>query len=142
MRPIIFKCPTWMAGLLIAGAVAPLGTIALIPTLGWPPVIEWILAGVAAFMVAYALTLLPSKLVLSDEGLWQRLLVSELRLRWEDMAEWQYTIGPEGNYLWIKDQIGRKHHPKRWLLFGRRIAEVIEILQEQGIKGEVVELKR
>jgi hypothetical protein len=142
MRPIIFKCPPWLFGLLILGAVAPLGVIPLVPVLGWPQIVQWILVGVTALLVVYSLTLLPTKLVLSDEGLWQKLLVSDFRLRWEDMAEWQYIIGPEGNYLWIKDQVGRKHRPKRWLVFGRRIAEVVEILQEKGINGKIVKLKR
>jgi hypothetical protein len=131
-----------MIGLLIVGAVAPLGIIPLIAALGWPHVVQWILAGVAVFMVAYALTLLPTQFVLSDEGLWQKLLFSELRLRWEDMAEWRYTVGTEGDYLWIKDRAGRKHRPKRWLVFGQRMTEVVGVLQEKGIKGEVLKTRR
>jgi len=90
-----------MLGLLFAGAIAPLVLVPLVPTLGWPLIVQWILTGVAAFIVVSALTLIPTKLVLSDDGLWQKLLVSELRLRWEDMVEWRYTIGPEGDYLWV-----------------------------------------
>jgi hypothetical protein len=131
-----------MSGLLIVGAIAPLGIIPLIPALGWPSTIQWILAVVAAFMVVYTLVLIPTKLILSDDGLWQKLLFSELKLRWEDMAEWQYTIGPEGDYLWIKDRVGRKFQPKRWLVFGQRMTELAAVLQERGIKGELRKLKR
>lgn len=104
-------------------------------------VVQWILAGVAVFLAVYALTLIPTRLVLSDAGLSQKLLVSELRLRWEDMVEWRYTIGPEGDYLWIQDRDGRKHQPKRWLVFGKRIAEFVAVLRERGIKGEIQNLK-
>jgi hypothetical protein len=142
MRPMIFKCSFWMVGLLFAGAVAPLVLIPLVPSFGWPLAVQWILAGVAAFMVVYALTIIPTRLVLSDDGLWQKLLLSELRLRWEDMAEWRYTIGPEGDYLWIRDRDGRKHQPKRWLVFGQRMAEFAAVLQERGIKGEIKKLRK
>ena len=142
MRPIIFKCPSWMLRLLFTGAIAPLVLVPLVPTLGWPLVVQWVLAGVAAFIVLYAFTLIPTKLVLSDDGLWQKLLVSELRLRWEDMVEWRYTTGPEGDYLWIRDRNGRKHQPKRWLVFGRRMADFAVVLQERGIKGEIRKLRK
>ncbi len=142
VRPMIFKCSFWMVGLLFAGAIGPLALIPLVPVLGWPLAIQWILAGVATFLVVYALTLIPTRLVLSDEGLWQMLLLTELRLRWEDMTEWRYTIGPERDYLWIRDRDGRKHQPKRWLVFGQRMAEFAAVLQARGIHGEIQRLKR
>ena len=142
MRPVIFKCPTLIFYLLFGGAIAPLAILPLIPKLGWPTITYWIIDAVELGLLLYALTLVSTKLVLSDEGLWQKLLFSELRLRWEDMVEWRHVSGPNGDYLWIRDRTGRKHQPKRWLVFGRRIAKVVEILQEKGIKGEIVNLKR
>jgi hypothetical protein len=151
MRPVIFRCPRWIFGLLLVGAIAPLLILWLIPTLGWPPVTAWIIGGVALAMVVYALTLLPTQLVISEEGIWQKLLFSELRLRWKDMVEWRHCDGgaefEEGELrertmnrshsieFWVKDKTGRKHHFKRWLVFGRRSKQVAEIMRERGIEG-------
>lgn len=131
-----------MLGLFFAGAIAPLVLVPLVPVLDWPLEVQWIPAVIAAFMVVYALALIPARLVLSEDGLWQKLLISELRLRWENMVEWRYTIGPEGDYLWIMDRDGRKHELKRWLVFGRRLAELAAVLQERGIKGEIRKLRQ
>lgn len=102
-------------------------------------------------MVLYALTLLPTRLVISDEGACQQLIFSELRLRWEDLAEWRDCYGGEefgvGEFralaknrwhsteFWVKDKTGRKHHFKRWLVYGRRSKQLAEIMRERGIDG-------
>lgn len=151
MCPLIFRCPPWLVGLLIAGAIAPLGILAVIPTEGWPPAAARILVGVSLFMVVYALTLLPSRLVVSDEGVSQKLLFSEWRLRWEDMVEWRHCAGgaawEEGEMsartkgrwhsteFWVKDRRGQKHHLKSWLVFGRRSRQVAEAMRARGIDG-------
>ncbi len=137
--------------LLALGAAASLGILPLVRAEGWPPSVEWILIGVAGFVLVYALTLLPTQLVISDEGVHQRLLFSESRLRWEDMVEFRHCDGgaefEEGNLraqtrnrwhsieFWVKDRAGRKHHFKRWLVFGRRSKQVADMLRERGIAG-------
>ena len=151
MRPVIFRCPPWMSGLLVVGALAPLGMLSLIRSLGWPPAAVWIVAGVAVFIIVYALTLLPTRLVISDEGIYQKLLFSRSRLRWEDVVEWRHCDGgaefEEGELraqiknmwhsieFWVKDKTGKKYHFKRWLVFGRRSKLVADILRERGIAG-------
>jgi hypothetical protein len=150
-RPLTFKCPAWIFGVLLAGAIAPLALIPLIPTLGWPPATKLVIAGVVIAIFLYAITLLPTRLVISDDGLFQRLLFSELRLRWEDMAEWRHCEGgaefEEGEMRertknkWhskefgIRDKAGKEHHLKRWLVFGKRSKQVAAIMRERGIKG-------
>ena len=102
-------------------------------------------------MGVYALTLLRTRLVISDEGVYQKLLFSESRLRWEDMVEWRHCDGGEkfeaGEFrertkgkwhfieFWVKDKTGKKHYLKRWLVFGRRSQQVAEIMRERGIDG-------
>jgi len=136
MRPVIFRCPPWMFGLLIAGAIAPLAILAMISTFGWPPITKWIIAGVAVLLAGYALTLLPTKLVLSDEGLWQKQLLSELRLRWTDIAEWRYVRVQGVELFWIQDRAGKKHELKRWLVFGKhRSTQVAAVLRQKGVAG-------
>ena len=121
------------------------------PTGLWPPVMFWVLVGVAIFMAAYALTLLPTRLVISDEGVCQKLFFSELRVRWEDIVEWRHCDGGEefevGDLraqtkskwhsieFWVKDKTGRHYHFKRWLVFGRRSKLIADIMREQGIAG-------
>src|SRR5206468_9358212 len=83
----------WMFALLALGAAAPLGILPLVRAEGWPPSVAWILVGVAVFLFLYALTLWPTRLVISDEGVCQRLLFSESRLRWEDMVEFRHCDG-------------------------------------------------
>jgi hypothetical protein len=140
-----------MFGLLVVGAMAPLVIIPLIPSLSWPKVTAWGIGGVALVMVGYALALLPTRLVISDDGIWQKLLCSELRLRWEDMVEWRHCDGgaefEDGQQrewtknrwhsieFWVKDKAGRKHHFKRWLVFGRRSKQIAGIMRERGIEG-------
>jgi len=125
-----------MFGLLLAGAIAPLAILALIPTFGWPPILKWILAGVAVFMAGYALTLLPTKLVLSEEELWQKQLLADLRLRWTDMAEWRSVRVRDVERFWIQDRTGRKHELKRWLVFGKqRSQQVAAVLRQKGVAG-------
>jgi hypothetical protein len=139
MRPLIFRCPPWIFGLLIVGALVPLGILPLIPAFGWPPVTAWILGGLAVFMVVYALTLLPTKLEVSDAGLYQKQLLSELRLPWSDIAEWQYFRVQDVEGFWIRDRRGKKHDLKRWLVFGkRRSQELARVMRERGVAGKEV----
>jgi hypothetical protein len=151
MRPLTFKCPIWILGVLVAGASAPLALIPLIPALGWPPATKLVIVGVEIAIFLYAFTLLPTKLVISDDGLWQHLLFSELRLRWADMAEWRHCDGgaeyEKGEMrertknkwhnmeFWIRDKSGKKHHLKRWLVFGSRSKQLADIMREKGIEG-------
>ncbi len=151
MRPVIFRCPLWMFGLLIVGAVAPLGILPVARAEDWPSPVSWNLAGIAVFIAGYALALLPTRLVISDDGVIQKLLLSESRLRWEDLVEWRYCIeGPDFEKgemraqtkdrwhsieFWVKDKTGRKHHFKRWLVYGQRSKQVADILRERGIAG-------
>jgi hypothetical protein len=151
MRPVIFKCPLWTFALLALGAAATFGIIPVVRVERWPPSVAWVLIGVALFLFLYALTLLPTRLVISDEGIYQRLLFSESRLRWEDMVEFRHCDGgaefEEGELraqtlgkwhtmeFWIKDKAGRKHHFKSWLVFGKRSRQIADILRERGIGG-------
>jgi len=140
-----------MIGLLTVGAIASLALLPVVGAEGWPPVTFWVLVGVAIFMVAYALTLLPTRLVVSDDGICQQLVFSETRLQWRDMAEWRHCDGGEqfetGDLreqtkgklhsieFWIKDKAGRKHCFKRWLVFGRRSKFIADIMRTKGIAG-------
>jgi len=136
MRPVIFRCPAWMFGLLIIGALGPLTILPMVSSFGWPSVVAWILGAVAAFMVVYALTLLPTKLEVSDEGLCQKQLLSEFRLSWADIAEWRYTRVQDVEGFWIRDRRGKKYDLKRWLVFGkRRSQQLAEVMRERGIDG-------
>lgn len=122
--------------LLIAGALAPLAVFPLIHTLGWPPITHWIIAAVSVFMAAYALTLLPTKLILSDEELCQKQLLSELRLRWTDIAEWRYVRVQDVESFWVQDKSGKKHELKHWLVYGKkRSRQVAEVLRHKGVIG-------
>jgi len=140
-----------MLGLLVVGAIAPLAILPLIPTLGWPVATACIIGGVSVGMMLYALTLLPTQLVISDDGIWQKLLFSELRLRWEDVVEWRHCDGGaecedremrdrtknrlHSTEFWVRDKAGKKHQLKRWLVFGRRSKQVADIMRERGIEG-------
>jgi len=42
----------------------------------------------------------------------------------------------------VRDRDGRKHQPKRWLVFGQRMADFAAVLQERGIKGEIQNLRK
>ena len=151
MRPLILRCPFWMYGFLFVGALAPLGILPVIRAEGWPSLTGWVLAGLSVFMVVYALTLLPTQLVVSDEGVCQKLMFSAWRLRWEEMVEWrhrdggaEFEVGEFGKQtknrwhfieFWVKDKTGKKHYFKRWLVFGRRSQQLAEIMRERGIAG-------
>jgi len=138
MRPIVFRCPPWIYGLLIVGAIAPLRLIPLISTLDWPPVTKWVLVALAIFMLAYALALLPAKLVLSDEGICQTQLFSELKLGWKDIAEWRYFRVHDTQGFWIRDRTGKKRELKHYLVFGRhRSMRVAAVLRQMGVVGFV-----
>jgi hypothetical protein len=151
MRSTIFKCPPWMIILLVAGGLAPLALLGLVRAEGWPSVTAWILVGVAVFILVYALLLLPTRLVVSDEGIWQQLVFSEWRLRWGEIVEWRHCDGgaefeqgafreqTKGKWhfieFWVRDKTGRKHYLKRWLVFGKRSRQIAEIMRERGIAG-------
>ena len=136
MRPVIFRCPGWMFGLLLVGAIAPLAILPMVSALEWPPLTKLIIAAAEVVMLVYALTLVPTKLVLSDDGLWQKQLFSQLRLQWKDIAEWRYVKALEYEDFWIRDCAGKKHHLKRWLVFGKvRSGQVAEIMREKGVVG-------
>jgi hypothetical protein len=125
-----------MFGLLILGAIAPLVLFPFLAALGWPPITKWTIAAAAVFMAAYALTLLPTKLVLSDEGLCQTQLFSELRLRWTDITEWRYIRVQDVEGFWVRDKTGKKHELKHWLVYGKkRSKQVAEVLRQQGVFG-------
>jgi hypothetical protein len=80
--------------------------------------------------------LLPTKLVLSDEGLIQKQLLSELRLKWTDIAEWRYFRVQDVEGFWIRDKAGKQHDLKRWLVFGMRRSKLVaEILRQKGVVG-------
>lgn len=136
MRPLIFKCPPLMFFLIIVGAMAPFAVFPFIQALDWPPATRWILAGVAFFMILYAVTLLPTKLVLSDDGLYQKQLFSELKLPWSEIAEWRYVRVRDVERFWIRDRRGKKYDLKTWLVFGkRRSRQLAGVMREKGIVG-------
>ncbi len=125
-----------MFGLLLAGAIALLVLLPLVPKLELPANTSWGVAGVSVALVVYALTLLSAKLVVSDEGLWQKQLGSELRLQWEDMEEWRYVRVQDVEYFWIRDRAGNQHQLKSWLVFGKeRSQRLAQILRQDGVVG-------
>ena len=90
MRTTVSKCPLPSLGLLFAGA-AGFGFLSVAPMLvELPRSCSRYFAGAAILLALYALSLIPTKLVLSEDGLHQRLLLSEFRLRWDDMVEWRH----------------------------------------------------
>ena len=106
--------------------------MALLPmtrAFGWPPVTNLVIIAIEVLVVVYALTLLPTRLVLSDDGVWQKQLFSELRLPWKEITEWRYVRAVEYECFWIRDSTGKKHHLKRWLVFGKeRSRKVVDIM--------------
>lgn len=136
MVPVILKCPSWLFGVLIAGASGLLAIIPVITELGLPPITEWSMLGVAVVIATYALTLIPAKLVLSDEGLCQNQLFSELNLQWKEIAEWRYERGYDGEVFWIRDKAGKRRYLKGWLVCGKnRSKRVAEVLRQKGVVG-------
>jgi hypothetical protein len=125
-----------MFGLFITGAVGLLAILPLIRALGWPPITNFCILGADLALVAYALTLLPTKLILSEEGLCQKQLLSELKLQWSDIAEWRYTRVQDVESFWIQDRKGNNHELKHWLVFGeQRSKQVAEVLRQNGVTG-------
>lgn len=125
-----------MFALLVAGAIALLILLPLIPELELPANTTWIIAGVSIALIVYALTLLPTKLVVSDEGLWQKQLGSELRLQWKNIEEWRYVRVQDVEYFWIRDRAGNRHQLKSWLVFGKeRSQRLAQILRQNGVVG-------
>jgi hypothetical protein len=151
MRTVTYKCPVWIVVLLLAGSIAPLALLPVMPVFEGAPAARasLIVAGLA--IALYALTLLPTKLLVSDEGLRQKLLFSELRLRWEDIVEWRHCEGgadfEQGDLrattrnrlhsmeFWVRDRSGTKHYFKRWLVFGRRSKEIADLMRAKGVPG-------
>jgi len=82
MRLLTFKGPIWILGVLVAGASAPLVLIPMISALGWPPAAKLVIAGVAIAIFLHTFMLAPTKLVISDDGLWQRLLLGAGKISW------------------------------------------------------------
>lgn len=139
MRSMTFRCPAWMFALILFGAFGPLAILPIVSSFGWPPVVSWILGVVAAFMIVYAFTLLPTKIEVSDAGLFQKQMLSELRLSWSDIAEWQYFRVQDVEGFWVRDRRGKKHDLKRWLVFGRRRSqELAQVMRERGVDGREV----
>ena len=125
-----------MFGLLIVGAVAPLVFLPMVSAFGWPRVTKLIIIAVEVVMFLYAFTLVPTKLIFSDDGLRQKQLFSELRLQWKDIVEWRYVKALDYEDFWVRDRTGRKHHLKRWLVFGKaRSNQVAGIMREKGVVG-------
>jgi len=115
----------------------PVAILPLISMLGWPALVKWVVVAVEVVMLVYAFTLLPTKLVLSDDGLLQQQLFSHLRLPWTDIAERRYVRVTQHEDFWILDSTGKKHHLKRWLVFGqRRSKQVAEVLRQKGVAGK------
>jgi hypothetical protein len=74
--------------------------------------------------------------VLSDDGLCQKQLFSELRLGWKDIAEWRYIRVQDVEGFWILDRTGKRHDLKHWLVFGKqRSKQVAEVLRQMGVVG-------
>jgi hypothetical protein len=122
--------------LLIVGAIVPMAIIPFVSVLNWPPVTKLIIAAAEFGLVVYALTLLLTKLVLSEEGLYEKQLFSELKLQWNEIAEWRWVKDSWCPDFWILDNTGKKYQLKRWLVFGRnRSRQVVEIMRSRGIVG-------
>jgi len=90
--PVTFRCPLYIFAILLAGALAPFAIFPSIPSMGWPPIVKSIIIGGQIALIVYAAMILPTKLVISDEGIRQKLLISEVRLRWEEIAEWWHCV--------------------------------------------------
>jgi hypothetical protein len=146
-----YRCPKVMLALLLAGAVA-IGFLSTDTMLvGLPPSSSVYFIVVSTALVLYAFSIAPTRLVLSDDGLWQKTMFSELRLRWDDMVEWRHCEeGPDfeapekrastmgkwhGKEIWIRDKSGRKHYLKRWLVFGKRSRQLADWMRSKGIQG-------
>jgi hypothetical protein len=136
MRAVTFKCHISVFVLLFSGAAAFAFLGYNSKTVALPQSCTWFLMGAA--VVSYGISLIPTRLTLSDEEVWQKLTWSDLRLRWGDITEWQYVEGDEGNNFWIRDRSGKKHQLKGWLVCSkRRVNQVVEIMRQKGIPGTV-----
>lgn len=137
MTPVTFKCPRWYIFMflgiaLLIGLIMPYGFIRF---MGLPKAIFPYFAGVAGLLVVYVLTLLPDRIVVSDEGIRQWTLFRRFRVRWEDMAEWRFSKTVDINIFWIKERNGKMHNLKTLLLMGMRTNQVIRFLRDKGIPG-------
>ena len=57
-------------------------------------------------------------------------------MQWKDIVEWRYVRALDHEDFWVRDSTGKKHHLKRWLVFGkRRSKQVAEIMREKGVVG-------
>lgn len=150
MQTVLFKCPRRIIIFLLVGSIAPLGVVPSLPEMGWPPKIAWILLGLSIFIFLYALTLLPCRLTISEEGVHQKLFFTESMVRWEDMEEWRHSMnGPEfetgelraqtmnkwHSQFWVRDKSGKKHYFKSWLVAGRKSKQLADIMRAHGIQG-------
>jgi hypothetical protein len=151
MKPVIYRAPVALHFLLLAGAVA-LGLLGLSPAFAeFSRSGSIVCVGIATGLVLYALSLGSSKLVLSDEGLSQKLLASEFLLRWEDIVEWRHCEGGSDfetgesrdstmnkhHFIefWLQDTRGKRYYLKRWLVFGKRSRLLADVLRQKGIQG-------
>ena len=150
MRPLTYRCPATVILLITTGAagLALLGTNTSLVEL--PASSTWYFVGAAIALLLYGLSLLPSKVIISDDGIRQSLLFSEWRLSWAEMVEWRHsscgveveepkmraeTRGKWHSGFWIRDKSGRIHRLKSWLVFRQRSKHLADILRKKGIEG-------
>ena len=150
MRTLTYRCPVAVILLILTGAtgLAFLGTNTFLVEL--PAWCAWYFVGAASALLLYGLSLLPSKVTISDDGIRQSLLFCEWQLSWAEMVEWRHsscgveveksemrakTFGKWHSDFWIRDKSGRIHRLKSWLVFSKRSKHLAEILRKKGIEG-------
>ena len=150
MRPLTYRCPVAIIVLIVAGAAGLVFLGANTSLIQLPESYAWYFVGAASALLLYGVSLFPSKVTISDDGIRQSLLFSEWRLKWAEMVEWRHsscgveveeleirakTFGKWHSAFWIRDKSGRIHRLKSWLVFRKRAKRLAEMLREKGIEG-------
>jgi hypothetical protein len=136
MCTVVFKCPNWVFGSLVTSALVPLALLPLATEFDWPTYVKYLIVLVGFLTMLYACSLVPTRLVVSEDGLLQKEIFSDLHLRWTEITEWRCVSVAQYQDFWVRDRAGKTHHLGRWLIFGReRSRQIAELMRRKGISG-------
>jgi len=116
--------------------MAPLAMLPLATAFDWPAFVKYLIVSAGFLTMLYACSLVPTRLVVSEDGLLQKEFFSDLQLRWTEIAEWRCVSVAQYQDFWIRDRAGKTHHLGHWLIFGRdRSRQIVELMRRKGISG-------
>ena len=138
MTPVTFKCPLWLV-LVLAGAGVFVGLLfpyLLVRFLHLTTALYPYFMAAGGALALFGVSLLPTQLEISDEGIRQRQIFSRFHVRWDNLVEWHFSKTQDINVFWVKDKAGKMHYIKNWLIFGKRANLVTKALRDRGIPGK------